>query len=146
MLPDTLLEQINNLVETYAKGHTCRALAQVTSLDVERAHLNARADFWDHQVSDQYAKLTVALNTALPPTVYAQCDPLAAVRIPTNRDIEVHGSLDHGQRAVSIRFTGVQAVAVATAMIACAALSTGGQLTEILPTVPPSPPDPPAPA
>lgn len=136
MVPDKLLEKINELVETYAKAHTCRTLASVANNEVEAANLNARADFWDAQVSEQYAQVTVAVNSAVPPTVYAACDPHATVRMPTDRSIEVYGTLDHGQRAVSITFTGVQAMAVGTAMIACAALTGGGRLAGMLPPVP----------
>lgn len=143
MLSDKLLEQINDLVETYAKAHTCRTLASVANTDVDAANLNARADFWDAQVSDQYAKITVAVNSAVPPTVYAVCDPHATVRMPTDHSIEVYGTLDRGHQAVSIRFTGVQAMSVGTAMIACAALSSGGRLAEILPPIPASAPEPP---
>jgi hypothetical protein len=148
VLPDKLLEQINELAETYAKAHTCRAMAQLAQSPAERANLAARADYWDAQVSDQYAQLTVALNSALPPTVYAAADQFAPVQMPTNHDIEVRGSLDDGARAVAVRFTGAQAVAVGTALIACAALGTqhsgGGRLAEILPPMPPDPPARPA--
>jgi hypothetical protein len=136
VLPDALLEKINDLVETYAKAHTCRTLARVANHEIEAVNLDARADFWDAQVSDQYAKLTVAVNSAVPPTVYAVCDPHATVRMPDSHSVEVYGTLDHGQRAVSITFTGVQAMAVGTAMIACAALSSGGRLAGMLPPVP----------
>ncbi|GAA1025831.1 hypothetical protein GCM10009557_01310 [Virgisporangium ochraceum] len=141
VLPEKLLEKINELVETYAKAHTCRTLASMANHEAEAAHLNARADFWDAQVSNQYAKLTVAVNSAVPPTVYATCDPHATVRIPDGHAVEVYGTLDHGQRAVSITFTGVQAMAVGTAMIACAALSSGGRLAQMLPPVPASEPE-----
>src|SRR6266540_3720063 len=116
VLPDKLLEQINELAEVYAKAQTCRAMAQLAESQAERA------DYWDSQVSDQHARLTVALNSALPPTVYAAPDQFAPVRMPTSRDVEVRGSLDHGARAVSIRYTPAQAVAVGAALIACGAL------------------------
>ncbi|GEM_PF-2198434 len=150
MLPDTLLEQINQLAEAYAKAQTCRALAhaahlEVAHLDLAREHLRARAAYWDAQVTDQRARLTVALHSALPPTIYAAPDPLACVHRPNDREVEVRGSIDRGSRAVSIRFTGIQAVAVGAAMIACAAVGTeqtGGLLAEILPPIPLYPPGP----
>jgi hypothetical protein len=114
-------------------------MAQLADSQAERANLIARADYWDGQVHDQYAQLTVALNSALPPTVYAAPDQFAPVQMPTNRDVEVRGSLDNGARAVAIRLTGAQAVAIGAALIACAALGTqhsGGQLGEILPSMP----------
>ena len=139
MQADTLLKQVSDLAEAYAKAQTCRALAHTADLTEERANLNARADYWDLQASELWAKLTAAMNSALPPTVYATADPRGPVR-PTNGDeIEVRGSLDHGARAVSIRFTAAQAVPVGAALIACAAACTqhgGGRLAEILPPVP----------
>ena len=145
MLPDTLLKQITDLAETYAKAHTCRNLARLSDTDPERAHLNARADFWDAQVSDRYVTLTVALNSAIPPTVYAAPDQTGCVRITAEGQIEVRGDLDNGARAVSIRLTTPQAVTAGAAMIACAAACakhTGERLAEILPPIPPSPPGP----
>lgn len=148
MLPDTLLEKVNQLAEAFAKSQTCRLTAHLATSEAERANHTARADYWDAQVSDLYAKLTAALNTALPPTVYAAADPFAPVGVPDEHKIEVRGSVDGGNRAVSISFTPAQAVAVGTAMIACAALTaqrTGQRLAEILPPLPaPPPPAPPA--
>lgn len=77
--------------------------------------------------------------------MYAAPDQFAPVQMPTNRDVEVRGSLDNGARAVAIRLTGAQAVAIGAALIACAALSTqhsGGRLGEILPPMPTDPPRP----
>jgi len=150
--PDTLLEQINQLAEAYAKAQTCRALAhaahlEVAHLDVAREHLRARAAYWDAHVAAQRAALTAALRSALPPTIYAAPDPLVCVRRPNNREVEVRGSLARSGRGVAIRFTGLQAVAVGAAMIACAAVGTdhaGGGLAEILPPIPPVRPVPPA--
>jgi len=149
--PDSLLEQINQLGEAYAKAQTCRALAhaahlEVAHLDLAREHLRARAAYWDAQVDAQRAALTAALHSALPATLYAMPDPLVCVRRPNNREVEVRGSLKGGSRAVAIRFTGIQAVAVGAAMIACAAVGTdhaGGLLAQILPPVPPARPVPP---
>ncbi|MBT8227499.1 MAG: hypothetical protein HKP61_20195 [Dactylosporangium sp.] len=57
----------------------------------------------------------------------------------TGSEIEVRGHLDHGARAVSIRFTGAQAVTIGAAMIACAGAQVehaGARLAEILPSIP----------
>jgi len=146
MLPDTLLEQANQLAEAYAKSQTCRLTAHLAISEAERANQAARADYWDSQVSGLYAKLTAALNSALPPTIYAAADPFAPVLLPDGHQVEVCGSIGGGNRAVSISFAPAQAVAVGTAMIACAALAaqgTGQRLAEILPPLPPSPPAPP---
>ncbi len=143
MLPDTLLEKVNQLAEAYAKSQTCRLSAHLATSEAERANHTARADYWDSQVSDLYATLTAALNTALPPTIYAAADPFAPVGVPDGHRVEVRGSIDGGNRAVSVSFTPGQAVAVGTAMIACAALAaqgTGQRLAEILPPLPPAPP------
>src|SRR5438876_11294695 len=109
MLPDTLLEKANQLAEAYAKSQTCRLTAHLATSEAERANHAARADYWDGQVSDLYARLTAALNTALPPTVYAAPDPRAPVTVPNQSQVEVRGSLDCGHRAVSIRLTPAQA-------------------------------------
>ena len=76
-------------------------------------------------------------------TIYAAADPFAPVGVPDGHRVEVRGSIDGGTRAVSVNFTPAQAVAVGTAMIACAALAaqgTGQRLAEILPPLPPAPP------
>ncbi len=148
MLPDTLLEKVNQLAEAYAKSQTCRLTAHLAPSEAERANHAARADYWDGQVSDLYARLTAALNSALPPTIYAAPDSHAPVTVPNQHQVEVRGSLDGGNRAVSIRLTPAQAVAVGAAMIACAALTTqhtGQRVAEILPALPPSPPGQPVP-
>lgn len=144
MLADKLLEQINQVAEAYAHAQTCRALAHAADLDSDRANLTARAEYWDRQVGQLWANLTAAVNTALPPTLYAGPDPIAPVRVPDHHRVEVRGSLGNG-RAVVVRFTGAQAVAVAAAMIASAALGAAhlGDATAILPPVPPTPPGPP---
>ncbi len=148
MLPDKLLEQITQVAEAHAKAQSCRALAEVAETDAERAHLKARVDYWNSQLQEMWTTLTVAVNSALPPTIYAAPDPHAPVTVPNKHQVEVRGSLDGGNRAVSIRLTPAQAVAVGAAMIACAALTTqhtGQRVAEILPALPPSPPGQPVP-
>src|SRR5262249_12303739 len=84
---------------------------------------------------------TAALNSALPPTIYAAPDLHAPVLLPNEHQVEVRGSLD-GNRAVAIRFSPGQAVAVGTAMIGCAAVTAGrtGQRLAARPQpVPPAP-------
>ncbi len=140
MQPDQLLKKINELVETHARAEVCRAMVNTTNRDTERAHLSARADYWKDQVAAQYNKLVAALNTAIPPTIYAVADRLAPVRIPIPSTVEVRGSL--GERAVAIRLTDAQAVAIGSALIACAAatdIQHGGNLSAILPPLPPGP-------
>lgn len=140
MSVDKLLEKINTLAETHAQAEVCRAMAHTTTLDTERANLAARAEYWKDQVSDQYTKIVAAINTAIPPTIYAEADPLAPVRIPDGSTVEVRGSI--GERAVAVRFTSAQAVAVGVALIACGAatdIQHGGNLSTVLPPVPPSP-------
>ena len=58
MLPDTLLEKVNQLAEAFAKSQTCRLTAHLATSEAERANHTARADYWDAQVSELYAKLT----------------------------------------------------------------------------------------
>jgi hypothetical protein len=141
MMPDKLLQQINELVETYAKAETCRAMAHVADLDVERANMHARAEYWDAQVSNQHAALTAAINSALPPTVYAGPDPRSPVRLPNEHHIDVCGRIDNGARLVAVRFTAAQAAALGTTLIACAAVGTdrlGDDFAAILPVIPES--------
>ncbi len=148
MLPDKLLEQVTQVAEAYAKAQSCCALAEVAETDAERAHLKARVDYWNSQLSEMWTTLTVAVNSALPPTIYAAPDPRNPVTMPNQHQVEVRGALDGGNRAVSIRLTPAQAVAVAATMIACAALTTqhtGQPVAEILPALPPTPPGHPVP-
>jgi hypothetical protein len=138
VLPDQLLEQINTLAETHAKAEVCHAMAHTVDAKAERDKLNGNAAYWKDQVADQYNKLVAALNTALPPTLYAVPDPLAPVRILNGSTVEVRGSF--GARTVSVRYTSAQAVAVGAALIACAAVTDvqlGGNLATILPPLPP---------
>ncbi|MBN1174851.1 MAG: hypothetical protein JXA67_22015 [Micromonosporaceae bacterium] len=145
MTPDQLLKQITELSEDYAKAHTCHSFAQASAHDAERAHLTARAEYWDAQVADRYNRLTAALNSAIPPTVYAALAASGCVRITSDGTIEFRGDSDQTTRAVTIRMSPVQAVAAGTTLIACATASVkhlGGHLAEILPSIPPSPPGP----
>jgi len=141
MEPEQLLDRIRSFAQAYAESHTVTALTHLAEDQAEREHLQARAEFWDVQVRDGWDKLTVALNSALPPTLYAALDPHSPIVARNGRQIEVRGSL--GRRAVSIRATPAQAVAIGAALIAYAAAIThhsGASLTEILPPLPAPPP------
>lgn len=141
MQPEHLLQQINAFAEARANAHTCAAMVGLSEDDAERAHLNARTDYWNSQVNEQWAKLTAATHSALPPTVYAMPDPLAPVTAPNDQQVEVRGTV--ANRAVSIRMSPAQAVGLGTALVACAAAlnqHTGGRLADVLPPIPPSPP------
>ena len=140
MAPEQLLEQIKRVAQAFAQGNVCKTLLDLADNDTERARLKTQFDHWDRQVSQLWAELTVAVNSALPPTLYALPDPFAPVTTPNNSGIEVCGSL--GERAVAIRLTEAQAVAIGTTLIACAAAvtdRTGGRLAGILPSIPASP-------
>lgn len=143
MTIEALFTQINKLAETHAQAEVCRAMAHVADTDTERGSLLTRAEYWDNEVVTLHAALTAALNTAIPPTIYAHPDPQAPVRMLADQQVgvEVRGSLEQGTRAVSIRYTLGQAVTVGTAMIACAAVMQergGGALTAIVPPIPPA--------
>lgn len=139
---DALFTQINKLAETHAQAEVCRAMAHLADTDTERGSLLTRAEYWDNEVVTLHAALTAALNTAIPPTIYAHPDPQAPVRMLGDQHVgvEVRGSLG-GARAVSIRYTLGQAVTVGTAIIACAAVMQergGDALTAIVPPIPPA--------
>jgi hypothetical protein len=145
MLPDQLLEQFKKVAQAYAQGHICRTLLEQADNDAERDHLKTQFDQWEHHVTRLWAELTAAVNSALPPTLYAAPDPTSPVSAPSHSDVEVRGSLGH--RTVVIRLTCAQAVAIGTSLIACATVVTdrnGGRLGSILPPVPAKPPGPPA--
>jgi hypothetical protein len=140
MAPEQLLEQITRVAQAYARGNVCKTLLDLADNGVERARRQAEFDEWDRRVSQLWSELTVAVNTALPPTLYALPDPFAPVTTPNDGGIELRGSL--GERAVAIRLTEAQAVAIGTTLIACAAAGTdrtGGRLAAILPSIPASP-------
>jgi hypothetical protein len=141
MAPDQLLEKFKTVAQAFAQGHICKTLLNLADTDAERARLKTQFDQWDRRVEQLWAELTAVVNSALPPTIYALPDPFAPVTTPGNSDVELRGRL--GERAVAIRLTGVQAVAVGTTLIACAAAVTdraGGRLAAILPTIPAVPP------
>ena len=140
MAPEQLLEQIKLVAQAFARGNVSKTLLDLADNDVERIRRKAEFDDWDRRVSQLWAELTAAVNTALPPTLYALPDPFAPVTTPNNSGIEMRGSL--GERAVAIRLTEAQAVAIGTTLIACAAAvtdRTGGRLAAILPSIPASP-------
>jgi hypothetical protein len=140
MPPEQLLEKINAVALAFAHGHVSRTLLDLADNEQERARLKTKIEQWDHRVAQLWAELTVAVNSALPPTLYALPDPFAPVTTPNNTDIELRGSL--GERAVAIRLSGAQAVAIGTTLIACAAAVTDradGRLVSILPPIPASP-------
>ena len=140
MVPEQLLELIKQCAQAFAQGMVCKTLLDLADNDVERTRRQGEFERWDRQVSQLWAELTVAVNSTLPPTLYALPDPFAPVITPNNSDIEMRGSL--GERAVAIRLSGAQAVAIGTTLIACAAAvtdRTGGRLASILPSIPASP-------
>jgi hypothetical protein len=140
MAPEQLLELIKRCAQAFAQGMVCKTLLDLADNDVERTRRQGEFERWDRQVSQLWAELTVAVNSTLPPTLYALPDPFAPVITPNNSDIEMRGSL--GERAVAIKLSGAQAVAIGTTLIACAAAvtdRTGGRLASILPSIPASP-------
>jgi hypothetical protein len=140
MLPDQLLDQIAELSEAHAKAHICRSFAEASDDGDERAHLNARAEHWDTQVAARSDRLMIALNTAISPVVCPALDSIGCVHMSNDDAIELRGETDHAGRAVTIRMTPAQAVAIGTALIACAGASatqTGGYLADVLPPIPP---------
>jgi hypothetical protein len=143
MLPDRLLDLINDLVEVAGKAEACRVLAQISEAEVDRANMRARADYWNRQLSDQHAALTAAINTAVPPTVYATPDLGMPVRVLDNDTIEVRGTLDRGNRTVSVALHPGQASAVGAMLIACAAVTTDRANINLATIVPPIPDNPP---
>src|SRR4051812_5150702 len=98
LLPDTLLEQVHELAEAYAKGRTCRLSAHLATSEAERVNHAARADFWDGEVSDLYAKLTAAFDAAVRPTIDTARYPFASVVVPDEHHVEIHGSGDGGDQ------------------------------------------------
>ena len=140
MAPEQLLEQIKQVAQAFAQGNVCKTLLDLADNDMERIRRQAEFDDWDRRVSRLWAELTAAVDTAFAPTLYALPDPFAPVTTPNNSGIEMRGSLD--DRVVVIRLSEAQAVAIGTAMIACAAAVTdrsGSRLAGILPTIPASP-------
>jgi len=140
MSPEQLLEMVKPVAEAFAQGQVCKTLLDTAGTDAERARLQTSFEQWDHRVTQLWAELTVAVNSALPPTLHALPDPIAPVTMSNNTDIEIRGSL--GERAVAIRLTSPQAVAIGTTLIACAAAVTdraGGRLGTILPPIPAPP-------
>jgi hypothetical protein len=140
MPPEQLLEKIKTVAQAFAQGHVCKTLLDQADTDVERARLRTSFEYWDRQIPQLWAELTVAVNSALPPTLYALPDPFAPVGTPNDTEIEIRGSL--GERAISIRLSTAQAVAIGTTLIACAAAVTdraGQRLAGILPSIPASP-------
>ena len=145
MSPDQLLELTKAVAQAFAKGHTCRTLRDQATNDEDRERLQNQFEQWDARVTQLWAELTAAVNSALPPTLYAVPDPIAAVTAPTNTDIDLRGSL--GERAVMIRLSTTQAVAIGTTLIAYAAAVTDradGHVAGILPPLPATPVEQPA--
>jgi hypothetical protein len=137
---DALFTQINKLAETHAQAEVCRRHG------ADRRHRHrTRQPVHPRRILGQRGRhpargVDRRTGHRDPPTVYAQPDPHAPVRMLDNQHIgvEVRGSLG-GARAVSIRYTRGQAVTVGTAIIACACVMQergGGPLTAIVPPIP----------
>lgn len=144
MEPDQIIVLIRELAEAYAHAHTSHTLIGLTDHYGEQANLRARVEYWNSQIQQGWDKITAALNTAMPPTLYAWLDPQLAVTTPNPQQVEIRGRL--GERVVSIRMTPAQATIAGAALIACAAAQTqqaGGRLPDLLPPMPPCPPGPP---
>ena len=140
MPPEQLLEKIKVVAEAFAQGQICKIYLNEADTEMERARFHTEVDQWDRRVNQLWDELTMAVNAALPPTLYALPDPLAPVATPNYTGVEMCGSL--GDRAVVIRLTGAQAVAIGSTLIACAAVVTdraGARIAGILPSVPASP-------
>jgi hypothetical protein len=140
MSPEQLLEKIKIVAEAFAQGQICKVYLNESETDMERARFRTQVDQWDRRVAQLWDELTMAVNSALPPTLYALPDPLAPVATPNDNGIEIRGTL--GERAVVIRLTGAQAVPIGTTLIACAAVVTdraGTRIAAIMPSIPASP-------
>src|SRR2546430_3429420 len=93
MEPEQLLDHIRSFAQAYAERHTVTPLVHLADDQGQRANLQARAEFWNVQVREGWDKLTVGVNSALPPTLYAAVDPRAPVATPNGRQVEARGSL-----------------------------------------------------
>src|SRR3954471_20469043 len=101
MPPEQLLQKIKTVAEAFAQGQICKVYLNEAGTDMERARFRTDVDQWDRRVSQLWEELTGAVNAALPPTLYALPDPIAAVASPNNTGVEMRGSL--GDRAVVLR-------------------------------------------
>ncbi|MFC7483121.1 hypothetical protein ACFQX7_28255 [Luedemannella flava] len=123
------------------QGHVCKTLLDQAVTDEERAPLQTQFEQWDERVTQLWAELTAAVNSALPPTLLVFPDPNAAIYVPSSTDIEIRGR--HAERAVAIRLNAAQATAIGTTLIALAAAltdRTDGHVAAILPAIPTAPP------
>jgi hypothetical protein len=134
-----LLDRIDALVATRTKARVCQTLAHLTTVQVDRAHLAARAAYWNHQALQQHAALVTALHAALPTLLFAEPATTPPTRPPGAQHVDLHATLDHGQRSIIVRYHRLHALATGTALIACATASTPS------PPAPPSSPAPPLP-
>src|SRR5262245_20355956 len=91
MAPEHFLEQVKLVAQAFARGNVCKTLLDLADNDVERIRRQAEFDEWDRRVAKLWAELTAAVNTALPPTLYALPDPFAPVITPNNSGIELRG-------------------------------------------------------
>jgi hypothetical protein len=141
MQPDDLLKQVWQFAQSYGASQTAKAMAEIAEDPTDRDRYQTHVAYWDSEINDQWTRLTVAMNSALPPTLYATPDPQTPVTIPTDRHLDLRGRL--GQRTVVIRLSPAQATATGTVLIAYAAHLTtrgNGRLFDIRPPMPQAPP------
>jgi len=133
------------LIEAYAAARaavdTLRNLARTLS-ESDREPVEAGAARQEQDATARHAEIMSALDDLTRTTLHAVPDPRLPVCTWQKGVVEVRAVLPDGSRAVRVRYTPAQAIAVGAALIACGAVAdttTGGTLGPILPAFPVGP-------
>ena len=144
-----LLLRVRQLCEAYTNARLAHVAAVDAPSEAERAHYQARADYWNQTTNVRYRDLTETMADLLPEP--AHLERFMPIRPLTNGHLELHAH-DRQARPVVVLLTGAQALAVSAHLGAYAAISldrTGTKVDNLLPPVKAAPPfttggDPPA--
>ena len=140
MSAEDLLRQIRQLCEAFTNAHLAHVAAGDAPTEAERAHYQARADYWNQTAGTRYQHLTETVADLLPEP--AQIERFWPIRPLTNGHLELHAR-DRQARPVVVLLTGAQALAVSAHLNAYAAISLdriGTKVNDLLPPVKAAPP------
>jgi hypothetical protein len=139
----TTVERLFALAAAYAeaavRADRDRAAARSASTPTRKAAAESAVSTADSAVEAARFALRTDLRQALGLPVYAVPDTKLPVCTWQNGQVLIRALADNGERTVRVRYTPEQALAVGTALIACAAITDrhlGGTLSGILGTFP----------
>ncbi|MFC7527540.1 hypothetical protein [Actinoplanes sp. GCM10030250] len=136
---ETLLTLATTYAQAAVRADRDRASARSAATPAEQAATESAVRTADSAVDAARIALRAAVHNALELPVYAVPDTSLPVCTWHNGQVLIRALTNSGERAVRVRYTAEQALAIGTRLIACAAITDqrlGGTLSGILGTFP----------